>query len=119
PRTLSQAAQALNSHQDSIAPRSELRPQTNDIALCVDKYSRSRPLCRPSPEPEDPMPNQPRLEGDTLTAKQRRFVDALLAIGGNRTQAIITAGYGQKSAHATGCTLSPTILGPRDPARLH
>lgn len=43
---------------------------------------------------------------DSLTAKQRAFVDAFLANGGNRTKAAIEAGYGEKSAHVTGCRLA-------------
>lgn len=41
-----------------------------------------------------------------LTPKQQRFVEALLANGGNRTEAAKAAGYGERSAHVTGCRLA-------------
>jgi phage terminase small subunit len=41
-----------------------------------------------------------------LTPKQRRFVEALLANGGNKTEAAKAAGYGERSAHVTGCRLT-------------
>jgi phage terminase small subunit len=51
-------------------------------------------------------PSSKSKDEEGLTVKQRAFCEALLANGGNRTKAAITAGYGRAGAHVTGHRLA-------------
>lgn len=41
----------------------------------------------------------------TINAKKQAFIDAYCANGGNATEAAVSAGYSERSAHNQGCRL--------------